>query len=93
MKSIRNLERLQQLHDWIEKEQTGTSLELAQKMNISQRLVYILMEELKDYQATIGYDRHRKTYYYTDDFQLTFNVSVSIMGCDRTAEVFKGSYL
>ncbi|MFD0862929.1 DNA-binding protein [Sungkyunkwania multivorans] len=93
MKSIKNLERLQQLHSLIEKEQTGGSLELARRMHISQRLVYSLMEQLKDFNAAILYDRGRKTYYYKDDFQFEVNISVSVRNKNTAMEIFGGSYI
>jgi transcriptional antiterminator len=53
MKNLKTLERLQQLHDLIEKENTGTPKELACLMQISERSVHLLIEQLKDYNADI----------------------------------------
>ncbi|AZQ59886.1 DNA-binding protein [Maribacter sp. MJ134] len=91
--SIKNLERLQQLHLLIEDEQTGSPKELARRMYISERLVYNLIDRLKDYKASICYDRSRKTYYYYDDFRFTVNISVLIVSKNETTEIFDGSYL
>ena len=79
MNSIKNLERLQRLHSLIEHESTGPPREIASLLGISERLIYNLIEELKDYQAVIGYDRKRKTYYYEDDFKLKINISISVL--------------
>ena len=92
MKTIKNLERLQQLHLLIENERTGTPFELANRMYISERLVYNLIEQLKDFKAEICYDRSRKTYYYTDDFKLEVKISVSIMSKNEVTQIFGGSY-
>jgi len=62
-------------------------------MHISERLVYGLIEQLKDYDANICYCRGRKTYYYGDDFQFKVSMSVQINYDDVTSEVFGGSYL
>lgn len=79
MNSIKNLERLQRLHRLIECEVTGTPKELAKRLGVSERSIYCFLEELKDYQATIAYDRRRKTYFYQDNFELIINVSISIL--------------
>lgn len=93
MNSIKNLERLQRLHLLIEQEATGTPKELAGLMHVSERLVYNLIEQFKDYDASICYDRSRRTYYYCDDFQFKVNISVSIVNNDKKREVFTSGYI
>ncbi len=92
MKSIKHLERLQQLHQRIEQANTGTPKELAHFMNISERLLYNLIEELKDINAPIRYNRSSKTYYYNDDFQLQINISVTALCKNEILQLFGGSY-
>ena len=92
MKTIRSLERLQQLHNLIVKERTGSPKDLARRMKISERLVYLLIEYLKDYNASIRYDRIRQTYYYAEDFQLDIQISVAVISNDERTEIFGGSY-
>tara|TARA_R110002167_G_scaffold115853_15_gene290512 strand:+ start:1489 stop:1770 length:282 start_codon:yes stop_codon:yes gene_type:complete len=92
MNSIKNLERLSQLHKLIQNERTGSPKELAIRMHISERLIYNLLEQLRDFNANIGYSRARKTYYYCDEFQLFVNISVSIYNNNEKTEVFGGSY-
>ena len=92
MKTIKSLERLQQLHRLIEKERTGSPKELARKMNISERLVYLLIEYLRDYNADIRYDRGRKTYYYYEEFQLDIQISIAVINNNERTEIFGGSY-
>lgn len=93
MNSIKNLERLQRLHLLIANERTGPPRELARRMHISERLVYCLVEQLKDFDAEVCYHRGRKTYYYRNDFHLQLNVSFSITRQNETVELFQGSYL
>lgn len=92
MKTLKNLERLQQLHELIDTENTGTPSELANKLNICERLVYNLIDQLKDFDASICYSRKTKTYYYCDDFQLKVNISVSVISNNELTEIFAGSY-
>lgn len=92
MKTIKNLERLQQLHSLIGKEVTGTPGELAIKMNISERLVFALVEQLREFDANIYYSRKSKTYYYCDDFELRVNISVTVLKNNELTEIFAGRY-
>ena len=92
MKTIKSLERLQQLHRLIENESTGSPKELARRMDVSERLVYLLLEYLKDYNACIEYDRSRRTYFYTDEFKLDIQISVAVISNNERTEIFGGSY-
>ena len=77
MYTVKNLERLQRLHCYINSECTGSPKELSSRMHISERLVYNLIEQLKEFNAIINYSRRRKTYYYENEFQLEVNISIS----------------
>lgn len=92
MKSIKHLERLQQLHQRIEQANTGTPKELARFMNISERLLYNLIEELKDFSAPICYNRRTKTYYYDDDYELQISISVTALSNNEVLQLFGGTY-
>lgn len=92
MKTLKNLERLQQLHNLINAGNTGSPAEIAEKMNISERLVFNLIDQLKDFEASICYDRKSRTYYYCDHFQLKVNISVSVMSDNELTEIFAGCY-
>jgi predicted transcriptional regulator len=92
MKNLKTLERLQQLHQRILQENTGTPKELASYMNISERSLYKLIDELKDLKASICYNRVRNTYYYCDDFELRVTISVTALSNNEVIQVFGGSY-
>ena len=93
MSSIKILERLQRLHTLIAQECTGSPLELSRKLHISERSVYNLLDQLKDFNAEITYDRSRKTYYYQNDFKLQIQLSFSVMSNNELTEILAGSYL
>lgn len=92
MKTIKHVERLQQLHNLIQMECTGSPGQIANRLRISERTVYYLIEQLKDYEAQIGYDRSRRTYFYKDDFILEVNFSICIGTHDQVTEILEGSY-
>jgi transcriptional antiterminator len=93
MKSIKNIEKLKRMHNLICQECTGSPSELADRLTISDRTVYYLLEQLRDYEAQIGYDRSRKTYFYKEDFVLEVNFSICIGSQDQVMEILDGSYL
>ncbi|WP_299104055.1 DNA-binding protein [uncultured Tenacibaculum sp.] len=92
MKNLKILERLQKLHNLIAIEQTGTPKELANHLQISQRSVHLLIEQLKDYDAVVNYSRSRKTYYYRNDFDLQISISVNVLTDNEVTQIFGGSY-
>jgi transcriptional antiterminator len=92
MKTIKHVERLQRLHDLILTECTGSPGQIARRLRISERTVYYLIEQLRDYEAKIGYDRSRKTYFYKDDFILEVNFSICIGNHNQVTEILEGSY-
>lgn len=92
MKNIKTLERLQQLHNLIAKENTGSPKELANLMQISERSVHLLIEQLKDYNANICYSRSSKTYRYCNDFELNVSISVNVLTNNEVTQIFGGSY-
>ncbi len=90
MKTIRNLRRLQQVHELIEIECTGSPKELSARLHVSERLIYCLLEQLKDFGAQIQYDRSRKTYYYEGAFQFQVNISVAIGNQNGLTQIYAG---
>ena len=70
------LNRLKKIHQYIQEELTGTPSELAIKLNISERSVYLMLEYLKDIGAEINYDKSCKTYYYQKEFDLIITFSI-----------------
>ena len=93
MKTIKHIERLQRLHNLIKMECSGAPTEIAERLHISERTVYYLLDQLRDYDAQIRYDRGRKTYYYEDEFVLKVNFSICIGAHDGVMEILDGSYL
>lgn len=83
---------MQQIHNLIAIENTGSPRELSNLLQISERSVHLLLEQLKDYNANICYSRSRKTYYYSDDFDLQVSISVNVLTNNEVTQIFGGSY-
>lgn len=92
MKNLKTLERLQQLHNLIVNENTGTPKELSNLLQISKCSLYSLIRELKDYEADIRYSKGRNTYYYFNDFDLQVSISVNALTNNQVTKIYGGSY-
>ena len=91
MRNLKQLERLRKIHQLIKVQNTGTPNELAKKLRISTRLLYLLLEHLKELDAPLVFNRCSKTYYYTHDFELKIQVSVQVMTHDKLVQIYAGS--
>ena len=63
-------ERMQRIDQLISRGATGTPQELADKMELSKRMVFIYLQAMKDSGLSIRYCRFSKSYVYTDDQRL-----------------------
>ena len=62
----KSLDRIEYLDYLIRRKCTGTPKELAEKLGISERWVYEILNELKhDFDCPIKYSRRRRSYVYT----------------------------
>jgi hypothetical protein len=62
----KSLDRVEYLDYLIRSKSTGTPKELAEKLGISERWLYELLNELKhDFDCPIKYSRRRRSYVYT----------------------------
>jgi predicted DNA-binding transcriptional regulator YafY len=62
--SFKRIERIDQL---IRIKGTGTAEQLAEKLGISRRSVFNLLNEMKEKGAPIKYDQYRGSYYYDEE--------------------------
>ena len=79
MKTLKQIEHLQKAHNLIYHSNTGSPSEFANKLHISQRGLYRILEYLKEMDAAISFSRSSNSYYYTESFNLLVNISVQTM--------------
>ncbi|MDL2214999.1 HTH domain-containing protein [Dysgonomonas sp. OttesenSCG-928-M03] len=72
------IDRMNYLCKLIENESTGTPEELAEKLSVSKRQMFNLINNLKDMGAEIKYNRVRATYYFINDFEMVINVEIRV---------------
>ena len=65
------------MHELLLHSNTGTPEELAQKLHVSKRQLYNLVDEFRAMGASIKYSRESKTYYYTNDKKCHFSAKES----------------
>lgn len=70
MKFFEQLERLEQMHQLIKLHATGTPKEFAQKMGVSERTLYELLNIAKELGACIEFNRYCRSYVYKQPMRL-----------------------
>lgn len=76
MSIIDHIYLLESIHHYIDHKCTGTPKEFSNKLNISERTLYRILENLKDLGAEIYYSNERATYYYKNVVQIKFNLQI-----------------
>lgn len=83
---------MQFLHKCIVQESTGTPCELAQRLRISKRHLYNLLDEFKDMGAEIQYSRIKETFYYKNNFCLEISCNITILAPQQEKLLYGGIF-
>lgn len=67
--------RLKNLDQLIQDEGTGRPKELAEKLNMSERMIYRYIQNLKDLGAPLEYDAEKRSYVYTSNVSLKVEIA------------------
>lgn len=78
MQLIETLRRVEYLNYLIKNRATGTPQYLASKLELSERQVYRLLDELREIGLPIKYSQIQESYYYEEEVQI--NISILIEG-------------
>lgn len=84
--------RLNKLHRLIKAHRTGSPQELAERLRISRRHLYNVLEDLRMLGARIDYSRSDYTFYYTNHFELRLNLEVEYLDDNEKRCIFAGSF-
>ena len=73
----KHIKRLKLIDHLVQIKGTGSPKTLANRLGMSERSLYILLNAMKENGAPIAYDRSRKSYFYeqTGRFQIMFFLS------------------
>ena len=92
MKTLKQLERIRKAHKLIQIENTGTPREFARKLHISERQLYNMLEQLREIDAPLLFNRKSRNYYYTRDFDLLVNVSIEVLINEELRTIYNGKH-
>ena len=90
MNNLKQLERLRKLHKLIKSERTGTPYELSKRLRISVRQTFLMLEQLKELDAPVKYNRYSKNYYYEFEYDLSINISIQVLAKDKLKNIYAG---
>ncbi len=90
MKTLKQLERLRNAHKLIKQGSTGSPSEFSDRLHISERELYRVLDYLKEMDAEIIFSRTSNTYYYSGDFDLLINVSVKALVNQELITIYAG---
>ena len=76
VKIFKQFEQLQLIHKLIEAQRTGPPIEFAQRLGISPRRWYDILEELKSRGAPIVYSRTLNSYLYSEEIQIDIALQI-----------------
>lgn len=81
MNTIHTVRLMHQLHLLIIKEETGSSKDLSNILNVSRRTVQDYLKELRTLGAELFYDQDRNTYFYRNNFSMNFLLEIKAEQC------------
>jgi len=87
MNFIKNINRVEQLHNLIIQKKTGTPKQLAEQLGICRATLYVLIDELNALNMPVAYSRKYETFYYKKEVKLT--VAFKVETINNEAELRK----
>lgn len=92
MSLLKTINRLEYANFLIKKKATGNLETFARRMNLSERSVSSLLEEMREMGADISYDRKRNTYYYEENGEFSISKFMKygqVLARDEAAKIGK----
>lgn len=90
MEILKHLKRIKRIDELVRNEKTGTPEQLAQKLCISRRQLYYIIDELKLMGAPIEYNILKKTYQYIKECEVNIDIEIKILDEKEQREIFGG---
>lgn len=93
MTLFQQIDRVKYIHHLINCRATGEPGNFAEKLNLSRRQLYNLLDELKDFGAAIKYSRMEQTFYYELPFVLEIDIKMQCLDMEECEAIYGGVYL
>ncbi len=84
------INRIQQIDKLIRLNNTGNAEEFSEKLNISRRHVYNIIENRKDMGLDIEYNRHLSSFVYTKPYKININFEIVELQENEAMEINAG---
>lgn len=91
MTTIKQLERLRKIHQYIKVANTGTPKEFSVKLHLSESQLYNILDNLKTKGFPIEYSRSLKSYIYDDVCELKIVYSVQLLTSQEKVNIAGGT--
>lgn len=91
MNTIKQLERLRIIHQYIKEANTGTPNEFSKKLKLSESQLYNILDDLKTKGFPIEYSRNLKSYIYNDECELEIIYSVRLLTSHEKIKIEGGT--
>jgi hypothetical protein len=75
MRLFESIDRVIRIHSLIQREATGSPDVFASRLNLRRRQLYNILSEFRDSGAEIKYSHFKMSFYYTNEFDITFEIS------------------
>jgi len=93
MEFIRQIERLQLLNKLVKEQRTGKPEELAERLGIRRRQLYVYIEYLKDFGMDVQFSRKIGSFVYADEHELKIEVRFELLDSKDRIEINGGESL
>lgn len=90
MEFVKQIERIQVLNKLIRDRRTGSPIELAKRLGVSRRQLYVYLEYLEDQGLKISYSRRVGSFIYSNDQRLEIAFRFEVLGGDNQKEIYGG---
>ncbi len=86
----KDIKRLQLLEQLIKDEKTGDRVSLSEKLNITTRHVYRLLNQIRDYGVDVDYDKTIGSFVYTSSKRLQIHYSLEVVDAEECKKIEGG---
>ncbi|WP_373397046.1 HTH domain-containing protein [Algoriphagus halophilus] len=90
MEFIKQIERIQILNKLIHEQRTGSPDELAKRLGISRRQLYVYLEYMEDHGLKIRFSRKVGSFIYSSEQRLEIAFKFEVLNIKNQQEVFGG---
>lgn len=93
MKLFEYIDRLSLMHKLIEEKCTSTLDYFAERLSISKRKLFNIIDELKIMGAPIYYDNQIKSYRYEKEYYLNVEINMKLLNKEELSDLNEGGFL